>query len=399
MVFYVAFVVVYALLTFGAVQAHSALLICILWFVGFSVASLHGLIKGSSTTIPLAALVIGGAALPLVGPKLTAALLGGFAAWTIARRGAESVMRLFNILVIIGVLEALLGLVQFFVAPGWIFGYITASRTSGTLINKNHFSGLMGLLIPVCLGYALIGRLRYGDWARSYVYVLGGAFMAVALLFSLSRSGIFSFLITMTILGPLIRIKGSEARIGRGMVAGLLLLVLAATLWIGVDVIVQRYSTLLLDDDILIRDGRMIVFQDTVRMIAAHPWGVGPGKYQDVFRQFQTFRSDLLFDHAHNDYLETTAEFGLPLAILLWGGIGLILYRLIRTFLATTSSSNTGILMSCIGSVIGILIHSLTDFNLQIPVNAMLFSMFLGIGLATSRSEKDPSLLPRRSLK
>jgi len=34
------------------------------------------------------------------------------------------------------------------------------------------------------------------------------------------------------------------------------------------------------------------------------------------------------------------------------------------------------------GAVFSILVHSLTDFNLQIPSNAMLFFTFVGIALA-----------------
>ena len=48
-----------------------------------------------------------------------------------------------------------------------------------------------------------------------------------------------------------------------------------------------------------------------------------------------------------------------------------------------------GILLVCIGAIFTILVHSLTDFNLQIPSNAMLFFTFIGISLALPLPEKE----------
>jgi O-antigen ligase len=119
-------------------------------------------------------------------------------------------------------------------------------------------------------------------------------------------------------------------------------------------------------------------------MIAAHPLGIGLEHYRDVFRQYQTWRPDLLLDHAHNDYLETTAEWGVLPAIMFWILIFVILGRAFRSFLRTQSVERTTILLASMGAIFSILLHSLTDFNLQIPSNAMLFFMFVGIAAQAS---------------
>jgi hypothetical protein len=36
--------------------------------------------------------------------------------------------------------------------------------------------------------------------------------------------------------------------------------------------------------------------------------------------------------------------------------------------------------LGCIGSTTALLLHSITDFNLQIPSNALVFAVVLGIG-------------------
>jgi len=117
-------------------------------------------------------------------------------------------------------------------------------------------------------------------------------------------------------------------------------------------------------------------------MILAHPMGTGTGSYEDRFREYQTFRPDLLFDHAHNDYLETAVEWGIPIAVAFWLFIALAWLRAVRLFLSIQSPEQRGILLACIGAITSILVHSLADFNLQIPSNSMLFFGFIGMSFS-----------------
>src|SRR5439155_1523621 len=126
---------------------------------------------------------------------------------------------------------------------------------------------------------------------------------------------------------------------------GVLGLVAAGALWIGVDVIVQRYSELI-GEEAMLREGRLIVFRDATRMIQANPFGVGAGNFQDMYRKYQTFHPDLLFDHAHNDYLETAAEWGVPLAVAFWSFIFFVVVRCVRMFVAIDSPEQRGILLA-----------------------------------------------------
>jgi len=53
-----------------------------------------------------------------------------------------------------------------FVSSGSIFGYVNpVSRSSGTLINRNHFAGLMEMFIPTALGLAYMSARRFGGIA------------------------------------------------------------------------------------------------------------------------------------------------------------------------------------------------------------------------------------------
>jgi O-antigen ligase len=376
-------VITYTLATFGAVLPSDWFLLVIIWSLGIAGWLLFQVFRGRSWHVLFVVLLFLVAAMLWVRQPLwfTGIVAGIWACYATTRSSEQGVVRFLKVLLAIGLFEALLGLAQFFVMPGWTFGYTNpVSRSSGTLINRNHFAGLLEIFIPVALGLAYMSARRYGGLARAYIYLLAGTLMSLALLFSLSRMGILSFLFTLCFLG-ILQWRRSQRRLAAGLAFGMGALVAAGALWIGVDSIVQRYSELMIDDA-LFRESRVMISRDVTRMIMANPLGVGLSNFQDRFRQYQTFRPDLLFDHAHNDYLETAAEWGLPLAIAYWSFIVFAVIRAIRLFDSVHSPEQRGILLACIGAILAILIHSLTDFNLQIPSNATLFFTFVGISLA-----------------
>lgn len=374
----------YALLTFGGVLPQNWFFLNLLWIVCITAYLVYRIL--STKPFPAALLLSLFSALLLLAllpTRIGIGLVAALWASSAVALNHKRTHRFFLLLFFLGLFEALLGLTQFFISPGWIFGYVNAAfRSSGTLINHNHFAGLLEMLIPVAVGCAYISLQRYNA-ARAYTYLLGGAFMGLALVFSVSRMGIFSFLVTMLALLLLLRLRESSRRVATGLALGLTALVVGGVAWIGFDVIASRYQELIGEEAIL-REGRLILYRDTIKMITANPSGVGNGNYQDRFRQFQTFRPELLFDHAHNDYLETMAEWGIVPALAFWTVVLFVLTAAIRTFLSPVSPERCGILLTCIGAIFSILLHSLTDFNLQIPSNSMLFFVFVGIAVVES---------------
>lgn len=377
------FLICLALVTFGGVLPHAWLGLLLLWSVG--AASLFvwrwrsGNAVGPVFVLGMACSVIAAAFFP------NSFLVGLFAipwAWEASRRNPKGTYRFVELLIVVGVAEALLGLLQNFVRPGWIFGYHNPwSVTSGTLINRNHFAGLMELLIPLAFSFAWV-RSRE-NFARAWVYLLAAGVMGLALVFSLSRSGIFSFALMVLCLTVLIRLRESRGGAAAALALGLVALVAAGVIWVGVDVITTRYGEVL-QPGFIGSQTRIPIFQDTVRMIRENPLGVGVGRFEDAFRQYQTAHHDLLFDHAHNDYLEMAAEWGIGPALLFWGLAFAVWGNAVREFLRAETLERRALLLGCAGGVLSISIHSLTDFNLQIPSNAMIFFSLLGILAALS---------------
>jgi len=97
------------------------------------------------------------------------------------------------------------------------------------------------------------------------------------------------------------------------------------------------------------------------------------GTFPVVYPQFRTFYTNFFVNEAHNDYAQLLAEMGLlGFSTLVWYMI--ILYRQVRRRLGKWSTDvSSAVTLSCTLGVIGILVHSFVDFNLQIPANAALF--------------------------
>jgi hypothetical protein len=355
----------------------------LLWVSVTGLVVVLRILKGAALDSVLIVVFIGGlAGLLFLGPVLTIWLLSIGWAWRAARENGASALTYMKILVFVGIFEAFLGMVQHFVAPRWIPGYDGAANdlVTGTLINRNHFAGLLEMLIPCCLGLGFIAYCKRGSFSYSNLYVMAGAFCGIALAISQSRMGIFCLFASMVLLRVLFPLRAVRRTLVSGLFTGFIGIVVAGVLWLGVDAIVGRYGQLVKADAAL-AGGRITIYKNTINMIRHFPLGVGIGNYADTFPPFQTVANDFLFDHAHNDYLETTAEWGVLVAIPFWAAIFGLFGGLIRLLLSTPYTEIQGILLACIGGIFAILLHSLADFNLQIPSNAIAFFSMVGIGM------------------
>src|SRR5262245_9004998 len=174
-------IITYGLLTFGAVLPVNWFFLVILWSLGIAGWLLCQAFRGRSWHILFVVLLFLVAAMFWFRqPLWSTGIVAGIWAWCATARNRQGVVRFLKVLLVIGLFEALLSLAQFLVIPGWNFGYInTVSRSSGTLINRNHFAGLMEMFIPVALGLAYMSAQRYRGLARAYIYVLVGALMSL----------------------------------------------------------------------------------------------------------------------------------------------------------------------------------------------------------------------------
>jgi O-antigen ligase len=146
-----------------------------------------------------------------------------------------------------------------------------------------------------------------------------------------------------------------------------------------------------------------------LRIFGAHPWlGAGLGSYEIVSPRYRRAPSDVLWDHAHNDYAEALADTGLPGALLVLWSLVLFFnsaFRAHHSSLITHHSSleprtldfgpwtlGLGVRLGAALGCLGLLVHSFSDFNLHIPANAAWFAFCAG--LATTSHQ--PSAASRK---
>jgi O-antigen ligase len=93
--------------------------------------------------------------------------------------------------------------------------------------------------------------------------------------------------------------------------------------------------------------------------------------------------------HAHNDYLELLAETGVAGCVLFVALAVPAIAALMRASMRTGFDQERALAAACLGSLAAIAVHSLFDFNLHIPANAMALCWVLGVGGAVSRTDAE----------
>lgn len=326
-------------------------------------------------------------------------------------------------LLALAVVEFGFGLRQFAYADNWMpFGFIRAPygfRASGSLISSIHFGGYMEIVGVFALAFAFWGQWR--NWVRflsGYVGVLCYAGVAI----SGSRGAYLSATFSLIIFALLnfwivkrVRPEKLMRVVAITIVGGVALLVGAGFLMMKNPGLRKRV-TMMLNQDLKVLDYaaaaqagatsgrppidiRIYNWQAAVEHFHVSPvFGTGAGTHLYYGRLFR--RPQLQPDpvHAHNDYLELIAEYGIV------GAAGMALFLLFhivngwRRFTASirtefkdispyepAQSNNLALILGSLGAVAAFLAHSVVDFNLHIPGHAMIFAFIFGI-LASPRA-------------
>ncbi|MEE4112855.1 MAG: O-antigen ligase family protein, partial [Desulfobacteraceae bacterium] len=261
----------------------------------------------------------------------------------------------------------------------------------GTYINRNHFAGLMEMLLPLLLGFGLSrvswgGRLKMATLLHSerlhqhLLVILGLVIMALALLFSKSRGGITGGLIGLLVFVWLLRGRQRRLPLETRAALGLFLaLIVFYGLNVGFGPIIERF--LALDQG---GNGRLDFWRDSLPMIADHPLGIGLAAFKTVFPVYHVSAvSDASMPYyLHNDWLQLLAETGWIGLISLGGAFLVFMGRSVVRIRRMDPASDPQRFFLAVGAFSGLValgFHSLMDFNLQIPANATYFVMLLAL--------------------
>lgn len=278
-----------------------------------------------------------------------------------------------------GFLIALFAIFQFFTSHGLLYWTIQSKGAIfGPYVNHNDYAGLMEMLIPISICYALYRSLKNSEQA---VLVFGVCFGIASVLLSGSRGGIVSVVVEMVILGAIIwRWKGGRGSIRKWRVVGLGGVVCTAALLVAImpESAWQHLATIagVVQKPDVTLENRLAVGRDALAEVRDYPWlGTGLGSFAVVFPQYQSFPTNLTWNHAHDDYVEVLTETGIAggsiilLALVLFG---ILAFRNLGERLKDARGwVQLGAALGCFG----LLVHSFADFNLRIPANAAWFAV------------------------
>ncbi|MEP7247526.1 MAG: O-antigen ligase family protein [Gammaproteobacteria bacterium] len=294
-----------------------------------------------------------------------------------------------------GVLQSLYGAFVALQSPG--------VAAAGTFINRNHYAGYLVMCLSVGIG-VLIASLsggKGGTWGQFFrglaEWVITPKMglrillvtMVVALVLSRSRMGNSAFFISLAISGGIGLILSRHAT--RSMIVLLVSLIAIDVAiigaYFGTQKVVERIShTTMQSED-----------RDELAGYAFTMWkdfpvfGAGLGAFPSVFPRYSGEATAQSYTHAHNDYAELAAETGL-VGITLLGAIVLLSFgAALRAQYLRRDPVMRGVSFAAMMGILGLMIHSGADFNLQIPANALTFMLLLAFAWISLRHAEERS--------
>lgn len=301
-------------------------------------------------------------------------------------------------------MEALMGLAQFNgVSDG------SNASVSGTYVNRNHYAGLLELAFPVALTWAVAlwtesdrtnsGRgshTRRGTSERPLAPALGaGALIFIAgcllagVVASLSRMGFLATLaaVATVALGWLL-LRRKSRRSSPWMWALPLALPLAVVLLVSTNAMVLRFVDTPGTGDIT-TDGRVQIWREAWQLFKAYPvTGAGLGTFEHALYPFRRAMPINAVEYAHNDYLQLLTELGtigfaLTIALALW------IFRRSLGAAFQEEAQHPWLGMGVLAALLALGLHSLVDFNLYIPANAMALAWLAGVAVSPALRHAD----------
>jgi len=294
-------------------------------------------------------------------------------------RDKERTLKVIEILVFFAFFLGVFGLIQFATWNGKIYWFrdplFARAAPFGPFVNKNHFAGFIVMIIPFSLGL----MMKSGRIEKKFLYGFLGVVSTIALFFTTSRGGILSFLAGIVVFVLFSSRKGISKTI---LIPICMFVVILAgyLLFFGISPILERFA-----ESSVTTDSRLVAWRGTLSAFSDYPvFGSGLGTFQHIFKVYQPEGLRLYWNHAHNDYLELLLELGIVGTLIVMLFFVVVLKTIIKT---NWSRKDVYLGAAFLSSITTIAFHSIVDFNLHIPSNALLFSLILGLGVSFSREE------------
>lgn len=316
---------------------------------------------------------------------------------------SEHIHVIVGLLLAVATLIALYAGYQFVTGSDHVWGFVRpvqyAKRGSGTFISPNHMAGFLELVLPLGLAYLMMGRI--GHVPRILVgYASFACLLGIGV--SVSRGAWIACAVSLALF-LLILLRRRDYWIP----AALLLAVLAG-IWAGfvnrTELTRTRFAEIIASGSV--ENIRFLLWKPAIQVWQQEPWfGGGPGHFDERFRVFRPEKVQMRPYRAHNDYLNTLADLGvvglalviLALVAVLWGAVRAWKFSQRASDLGSRRSSRSAFLLGGVTALTALLVHSVVDFNMHIPANALAVIVVLALlsahwRFATERFWHSPGL-------
>jgi O-antigen ligase len=313
---------------------------------------------------------------------------------------------LVRVVIGIGLASALFGILrQLLQSPdattGFLLPFLFPGVGYGEFISQNVFAYLMEMTFALLAGLVLGGGV-----SRRFVlvYSAGGAVIWAALILANSRGGVLS-LTVLSIFLLFVSLNWYSARrlsregegghkwlafIQASLLVRILVIALivgtlvAGILWMGGERLGLKISERASTSNQANFDGtgRKEIWHSTWELIKKNPWtGVGFGAFFLAIPEYQIGSGRIKVEQAHNDYLDLAVNGG----VVAVGLAGWFLVMMIWRARSSLRSRDAYRRAACLGSAAGILgvaVHSLVDFGLQVTGIAVIALALVVISVA-----------------
>jgi O-antigen ligase len=273
---------------------------------------------------------------------------------------------------------------QFLTHSNRVWDYVSPylGRATGTYISPNNFAGFLELLLPLAVACVLVGRMK------PVVRILLGysaLVMLAGMVVTFSRGGWVAVAVALLVLlGTLFFHRNHRlpaflllvALIGGGafFTANYLSRTLSYISRVEVETLQDKPENIL--------NFRTGMWATAEQMWQDHFWwGVGPAHYDYRFREYRPESIQMSPDRAHNDYLNLLADWGATGGIIVLAGMVTFGAGLRKTWryvrppendFGRGMSNRFAFFLGASAGLFALAVHSVVDFNLHIPANAIL---------------------------
>ena len=327
----------------------------------------------------------------------------GFYLLTVQLLSHESLLKkTVNYLAIFATILSITAILQRFTSPNKIYWfYETPASFFGPYFNNNHYAGLMEMIFPVIFSLFLFYKpsvsypsirekiVEFFSQIRTSEHILLGfssLLVALSVFLSLSRGGIISLCISAGLCFLMITLKQGTLRSSGITVVLLMLLLLVSVGWFGWKPIFKEFEKTR-NEKGEITENRPVYWKDSMNAFKDFPiTGTGMGTFGNIYPKYQSKAFGRRLTHAHNDYVEFLVNGGMVGFLLFFGIPITIICKSFKVFLKRREAYSIYIYIGSICGIFAILLHSITDFNLQIGANGLYLFFLCGLAVSASHT-------------